>query len=73
LAGENAGLPGQADDPLGLVRQAKRFRVAEGGGQHPRCGVLVSGSGQYADDGDPLDDPPLRGGRPVAAEPVNLL
>jgi len=65
LAGENAGLPGQTDDPLDLVRQAERSGVAEGDGQHVGCGVLVSGPGQHIRSGDPLDDPPLRGGWPV--------
>jgi len=32
LAGKDAGLAGQADDPLDLMRQPERFGVAEGGG-----------------------------------------
>ena len=46
LAGKDTGLLREADDPLDLMRQADRFGVAEGDGQHIGCGVLVSGPGQ---------------------------
>jgi hypothetical protein len=65
VPGENVGPRGQADDPLDLVRQAKCFGVADGRGQHIRSGAFVAGSGQHIGGGDPLDDAPLRGGRPV--------
>jgi hypothetical protein len=66
LPGENAGLRGQADDPLDLVGQPERLGVADGDGQHVRRRVLVPGSGKHVSSGDPFDDPPLRGRRPVA-------
>jgi hypothetical protein len=66
LPGENAGLPGRADDPLDLVGQLERLGVADGGGQHFRRRVLVPGSGKRVSRCDPFDDPPLRGRRPVA-------
>ena len=66
LPGENAGLRGQADDPLDLVGQPERLGVADGGGQHVRRRVLVPGSGKHVSGGNPFDDPPLRSRRPVA-------
>ncbi len=66
LPGENAGLRGQADDPLDLVGQPERLGVADGGGQHFRRRVLVPGSGKHVSGGNPFDDPPLRSRRRVA-------
>jgi len=65
LAGGQAGLPSQADDPLDLVRQAEHFGVAKGGAQHGDCSVLVSCLGQHVGSGNPLDDAPLRSRWPV--------
>jgi hypothetical protein len=70
LPGQDAGMPGQADDPLDLMRQAEGFGVADGGGQHRLGGVLVSGSGEHFCCGDPLDDLPVRGRRHAVAEVV---
>ncbi len=66
LPDENAGLRGQADDPLDLVGQPERLGVADGGGQHFRRRVPVPGSGEHVSGGNPFDDPPLRSGRPLA-------
>ena len=66
LPGENAGLRGQADEPLDLVGQPERLGVADGGGQHFCRRVLVPGSGKHVSGGNPFDDPPLRSRRPVA-------
>jgi hypothetical protein len=67
LPGQVTGLAGQADDPLDLVGQAEGFGVANGRGQQDLGGVLVSRPGQYLGGGDPLDDPPVRGRRPLPA------
>jgi hypothetical protein len=45
------------------MRQAQRFCVAEGGGQHTGRRVLVSRPGERIRSSDPLDDAPLRGRR----------